>query len=499
MWRIHKQGLKTLPGLEELRKQRREQEAALRKARREHQLISKRLLRDVRDESYEDLESHCVSEQQIIEVIKDLKQRPAEKIESLISLRHYLQRADVRLMFIRTDGSMQLLIGLFTCSFADVQMEAARCLHELSQSDDALVFKSCLSATPYLLTYLSGNSPKLSEICLYTLGNIIVDGEATRQHLLAQGIIPALALCTQSPHVNVLEAVGYTLSQLLDSKEASEKIIPVVLESGFIKEIFRILFVFSEERLGVAVEFAWCLYYTMCSQVNNTMLISLGIVPKLLHLLTDLCVVVSKTPPPDLELLICPLVRCVAYLLTEVDSAGNKIQIQDARLLVALFAFMRQYHKAHPFMLRECLLALVNVTVENPVGCSAVLHYNLLPVLLHFLLHSSEVTVLVLTILCNIADLGSAYCQILREKNLLLCVISALGGANEKVICRSLDLLVILFRNCPDFAGDFLNQFGLKTLEPYKNNPEFHRHMEILWNQCTTLVGKDIENIQTME
>lgn len=51
-----------------------------------------------------------------------------------------------------------MLIGLFTSHLADLQMEAARCLHELSHSSHPDVVEACLPATSYLLTYLSGHS-----------------------------------------------------------------------------------------------------------------------------------------------------------------------------------------------------------------------------------------------------------------------------------------------------------------------------------------------------
>lgn len=62
----------------------------------------------------------------------------------------------------RLDGSIRTLIGLFTSSLADMQMEAARCLHELSHSSDPAVAEACLPVTPYLLTYLSGHSVELT-------------------------------------------------------------------------------------------------------------------------------------------------------------------------------------------------------------------------------------------------------------------------------------------------------------------------------------------------
>lgn len=58
----------------------------------------------------------------------------------------------------RLDGSIRTLTGLFTSSLADLQLEAARCLHELSHSSVPTVAETCLPVTSYLLTYLSGHS-----------------------------------------------------------------------------------------------------------------------------------------------------------------------------------------------------------------------------------------------------------------------------------------------------------------------------------------------------
>lgn len=53
---------------------------------------------------------------------------------------------------------MRTLVGLLTCNRALLQLEAARCLHELSHSEQSAVAEACLPATSYLLTYLSGHS-----------------------------------------------------------------------------------------------------------------------------------------------------------------------------------------------------------------------------------------------------------------------------------------------------------------------------------------------------
>lgn len=53
---------------------------------------------------------------------------------------------------------MHLLVGLLTGSSAACRLQAARCLHQLSHSPHSSVSPACLPSTPYLLTYLSGQS-----------------------------------------------------------------------------------------------------------------------------------------------------------------------------------------------------------------------------------------------------------------------------------------------------------------------------------------------------
>lgn len=92
-------------GVEELRCRRREREAALRKARREQQLVSKRLLRD---EATEEAEGGCVvvilGEAEIQEFLR-LAQRGTEEKErerALVSLRRGLQHPETQQTFIRS-------------------------------------------------------------------------------------------------------------------------------------------------------------------------------------------------------------------------------------------------------------------------------------------------------------------------------------------------------------------------------------------------------------
>ncbi|XP_078267289.1 transmembrane and coiled-coil domain-containing protein 6 isoform X2 [Rhinoraja longicauda] len=213
--------------VEAIRARRRQQEWALRKARRETQLVSKRLLRELQDDG-EEMETRepSVTQEEVLQLYQRIQRGSEDRLAALQSLCQLLHLAEAQKMFVRLENSIHVLIGLFTSNLASVQLKAAQCLLRLSHADDPIVSLVCLPATPYLLTYLSGQSAKFTEQCLYILGNLAAENEAVRNQLLLQGVVHALAGCLQSPHGAVVEAAAYSLSQLLQAKEAREKIVP---------------------------------------------------------------------------------------------------------------------------------------------------------------------------------------------------------------------------------------------------------------------------------
>ncbi|KAL8194130.1 UNVERIFIED_CONTAM: hypothetical protein K2H54_000834 [Gekko kuhli] len=469
---------------EELRARRREREAALRSARRLQQLVSKRLLRE--DELTEDI---CVgtdsgtrapvSEQEVAELLRNAHKGTEERIKSLRRLRWGLQHKETQQTFIRLEGSMRMLIGLFTSNLADLQMEAAQCLHELSNSQDPEVVEACLPATSYLLTYLSGHSTALTELCLYTLGNLAVETKIVKKQLLPQGIIPVLASCMQSPHLAVQEGAGYALSQLLQSKEAAEEIIPLVLGSGLSQHMLRLVCSDLEQGMGVAVEFAWCLHYIICSQVNNSLLIAQRALPTLGQLLVALASTVTTTAAEGLELLVCPVVRCVSNLLAEDEPCGSELQAQAEALLRAVHVFIRSFLPKHLFIVQECLWLLNNLTADDPALCSVLLSLDLFPSLLQ-LLHCQKASGLVLTVLCNVAAKGPAHCQALHQKAGPPFLLGALALPDDQAVNQVLELAHLLFLHWPEAAIDFVGHSGLQALERHRDNLLLREKVEAL-------------------
>lgn len=57
---------------------------------------------------------------------------------------------------------MHTLVGFLTGSNAACRLQAVRCLLELSYSHHPSVAPACVPSTPYLLTYLSGQSTKFT-------------------------------------------------------------------------------------------------------------------------------------------------------------------------------------------------------------------------------------------------------------------------------------------------------------------------------------------------
>uniref|UniRef100_G3TBD9 Transmembrane and coiled-coil domains 6 n=1 Tax=Loxodonta africana TaxID=9785 RepID=G3TBD9_LOXAF len=476
-------------GVEELRRCWREREAALRKARREQQLVSKRLLRDEAPEEAEEVAA-ILGEAEIQQFLR-LAQRGTEGKErekALVSLRQGLQHLETQQTFIRLEGSMRTLIGLLTSNLALLQLEAARCLHELSHSEQPAVAEACLPATSYLLTYLSGHSSDFIELCLYTLGNLIVESEAVRRQLLPQGIVPALAACIQSPHVAVLEALGYALSQLLQAKEAPEKIIPrtsagsSIMGSTLLQHMLRLLQPGPKLSPGVAVEFAWCLHYIICSQVNNALLITHGALSTLGLLLLDLAGAVQRTEDAGLELLACPVLRCLSNLLTEaaVEAVGGQIQLGDERVVAAIFILLQFFLQKQPSLLPEGLWLLNNLTANSPSFCTSLLSLDLIEPLLQLLPVSNVVSVLVLTVLCNIAEKGPAYCQRLWPGPLLPSLLDTLAFSDTEVVGQSLELLQLLFLYQPEAAQAFLQQSGLQALQRHEGEAQLQDRVHAL-------------------
>ncbi|CAB1337020.1 unnamed protein product [Coregonus sp. 'balchen'] len=463
MWRLnvvrHKAG-RHGSDLEEFKFKRRAHEKELRRARKDRQLVSKRLL--LNDDEEEDGTMDTLANDQVVELFKmvhhgrDLVKKEAD----LRALRKALRSPSAHLIFIKQQSSIAILVTNLSGPNPQCRLEAARCLHELSHSPHHEVDSWRLrQATPYLITFLSGQSPKFTELCLYTLGNMCPDSENVRDMLLAQGIIPALTSCIQIHRTNlaVVEAVGFTLSQLISANHVTGRIIPAVLASGLIPHLLSVLTPDSQFGLGPAID-----------NVDNGALVAQGTLLQCTSLLVTLGGAVAKGSTEEgMELLIWPLLRCVGNLLLSGPLGALQPQLNDSRLLAALCAFSQAFLQTHPALARESIWVLNNLTAaaDSSVFCSALFYLNLVPTLIQLLPFSHGINIMVLRVLANIAHQGREYCLHLAQAGLLPALCATLKMADSEVVTFSLEVLGQLVASDPQLAEEFVRQSGLPVLE----------------------------------
>ncbi|XP_067852102.1 transmembrane and coiled-coil domain-containing protein 6 [Heptranchias perlo] len=484
-------------GVEEIKTRRRQQERALRKARKEKQLVSKRVLRGLQDDGEEmEIRETSVTQEEVLQLYQRIRHGSEDRPAALRSLRQVLQLKEAQQIFVRFENSIHVLIGLFTSNLASVQLEAAQCLLELSHADDPSISLVCLPATPYLLTYLSGQSVKFTELCLYVLGNLAAENEAVRSQLLVQGVIQAVATCLQSPHGAVVEAAAYSLSQLLQAKEAGEKIVPAILEANLTPHLVHLLDLDSEFGMETAVECAWCLHYIVSSGVNNECLISQGLVRQAVMLLVALGRAVdSGTTTDGVELLIYPVARCLGNLVASDETAQCESQLRDSDVLKALRTFISRFPQSRPFVTRECLWLLNNLTAGNGRFCSAIFCLNLVPVLLQLIPFSGGINTLVLMLLGNIAEMGPEYCEKLQQQSdVFSALCTTLRTADAEVVRLTLEVLNLILSHCQQACVEFVNQSGIPALEAiqYNSNEEIRVRANFLMDRYFTNENKAV-------
>lgn len=371
---------------------------------------------------------------------------------------------------------MRVLVGLLSGSDAQCRVEAGKCLHALSHSPHTEVGMACLPATPYLLTYLSGQSAKFTELCLYTLANLCPESELVREKLLAQGIIPALSQCVQnhSGALAVLEAVAFALSQLLQAKDAEQKITPLVVTSGLTSHLMAGLNPDPEYGMGAAIECAWCMHYLACSEKHSAILVNQGALSQCSSLLVTLGGALAHQESEEgLELLIWPLLRCLGNLLARGDASEEAgACVKDCRLLAGLCVFAHGFLHTHPALAREGLWVLNNLTSDSEAWCSAVLYTGMVPVLMQLMPFSQGINSMVLRTLGNVAHKGTAFCLQLVQAGLLPALCATLKMAEAEVVTLSLEVLHLLVASSPQVAEEFVQLKGLPVLEMMLFNSE---------------------------
>lgn len=477
MWRLtqvcHKAS-RLVDHPEQLRLKRREQEKVLRQARRDRQLFSKRLLLND-DEDQPGVITDISGEQDVVSLFHKLHSGSEEKEAILKALSRALRNPSAQTTFIKLKNSMHLLVGLLTCSNTGSRLQAVRCLHELSHSPHTTVAPACLPSTPYLLTYLSGQSTKFTELCLYTLGNLCAGNYRVKETLLSQGVIPALVSCVENQKHNLalVTAVGFTLSQLLQATDAADRTAQMVLVSSLPSHLLSVLSPDPQFGLAPVIEVAWCLHYLICSTEDNGVLLSHGALLKCSTMLVTISGdAVEGNKEEGLELLVWPLLRCVGNLLSSYPLEQLSTQEVDVGLPAALCALLRVYLQTQPALARETAWVLNNLTARSTELCSALLTLNLVPGLIKLLPFSQGINTLILRVVANIAHRQKDFCDQLTHFGLLSALCATLKMVDTEMVALSLDVLYVLIESNSQVEEEFVKQGGLSLIEAIQYSSE---------------------------
>ncbi|XP_061408109.1 transmembrane and coiled-coil domain-containing protein 6-like isoform X2 [Lethenteron reissneri] len=465
-----------------MRARRREEEAELRRARRESQLVSKRAPRGPAASPGSPSSPHEPQAAAAAETVPQLwleVQRTASsgalgpRLEALRALRRALPNPDAQAAFIGVEGGVRSLVALLARG-PELQLEAARSLLRLSHSALPAAPLACLASTSYLVTLLGGHSPQLTEVCLYTLANLVTESARAREQMMAQGLLPGIASCLQSPHGAVQEAAAFALSQLLQAPEAFDRIIPAVRAAG-LPSLLRTPLVLTPGARDIptsAVEAAWCLHYLACSGASD--LVEEPLIREAVGVLVELGGRLLSSPIPEYaELLVVPLVRCVGNVVCGGLGEGSRRAVRDAGLLPVLLVLAERFLPKRPFVSRECLWLVGNLTAGEPAWCSVLLRLGAHVRLAALLRHGQGVGLMAARVLCTVAVRAGPSCSLLGGCPELLSAAASVslggeaapGDRDPELRVTALQLWQPLLANSPEARAWFENEGGPAQLE----------------------------------
>lgn len=169
------------------RSKRRDQEAEIRKEKREKLLSSKRV-------RFSEIENDCEVEDYTVEQVQELAKTIQKSDKNILNSLKNLRKAfalgsELISVFLAVDNSLRALVGHLTGNNAQLQLEAAWCITNLATGVHDDTMKVLKASAAYLITYLTGQNVQLQDQCAWALGNFSGDSQECRDILRAQGII----------------------------------------------------------------------------------------------------------------------------------------------------------------------------------------------------------------------------------------------------------------------------------------------------------------------
>ncbi|XP_020615337.1 importin subunit alpha-9-like [Orbicella faveolata] len=437
------------------RSKRRDQEAVIRKEKRDKLLSSKRI-------RFSEIENDCEIEDYTVEQVQELARtiQKSDKniLNSLKSLRKaFTQGSELISAFLAVDNSLRALVGHLTGNNAQLQLEAAWCITNLATGVHDDTMKVLKASAAYLITYLSGQNVQLQDQCAWALGNFSGDSQECREILRAQGIIVPMVKLLKSPISTVVQSAAFALSNLA----RGEQIVAEELLQAGIAPILINLLTPGNSSIDVAVEVAWVLSYLTSKPSCVPVFVSGGIVDILVHFLASLAQETPHNPQA-----VTPMLRSLGNVVSGPDEYGTQA-MQSGALVAAMMSYLQSMHR---HIKKESLWVLSNLTAGPTEHTDALIQAGILPSIMDLMSSTYDIKKEAAICLCNISHHGPDYLKSVLDSGAMEAFINIIKSPDQESVITGLQFFEMALRNFPTSKELFEVAEGVACLEALEYN-----------------------------
>jgi len=357
------------------------------------------------------------------------------------SLRKMLSRASAPPIDEVIDGNVvPRLVKLLGCGNDDIEFESAWALTNIASGTSAHTKVVLTSGAVPAFVKMSKEATRWEnkEQATWALGNIAGDSCQARDFVLSCGAMPPLVENLKvSGDKSFLRNGTWTLSNLVRGKPAPE----LELIQGCLEPLYRLLHLEDDEILGDA---CWAISYITDGEDSRIdAVVQAGLVPRLVKLMRS-----------GSNAIVTPALRAVGNIVT--GSAEQTQNALDVGALRAIRDIMEEVTERN--MLKECCWAVSNVTAGTSEQIQAVLVSGLCPILLDLMKEGEfeirkEVT---WTITNAISGGNDEQVKYLMKEGFLDALTALLASHDVKVVTLCLEALERALK----IGDDLMNKSG---------------------------------------
>ncbi|KAJ8312136.1 hypothetical protein KUTeg_009509, partial [Tegillarca granosa] len=439
-----------------IRDRNRKEDVALRKEKKDKLLNSKRFRIGEGEEITDE-----ITIEEVRHATVNLQKPGPHRKENLTTLRQAFSQGTVYIdAFFSVENAIHTLVGIFTGTDLDLQVEAAWCITNISAGTHKHALTVAQVVAPYLVTYLTSSIFPLQDQSAWALGNIAGDSLECRKLIQAQGVVVPLVGLLQSPHPSVVQSAAFALSNL--ARESTDIAREMMLAN--VIQFLQPHLVYSTENKDVLSEVLWVytylstwfvlLYIGECAE----QIVRQGVFRQLVDMLIGLSELVT------------PLLRCLGNICSGPDEYTADA-CQNPRLNDVITIYLTSSHR---HVRKETLW----VTVEPNMCHAVVSNVPLLSAITEQLQAAFDIKMEALYVLCNLACHGEEVCCHLVANGVLRKVVPVLKSSDVELLNLGLSLCEMLLRMTQDGRDLFEECGGIGNLEglEYHNNETIRKH-----------------------